>query len=197
MHTHVAERLHLLKSPITRPDTTKRGRPARCARLAVAVVAAALIDLVPPRLGPGVRNPEATPAAAATQAIPTVLTGPPHALAAFRVSVVPNDEALQLQWSYNAASPHVDELNLGLYTVVKGVPYLVARTAVGNTVEGDTYTIPMPVGSWMVKATPQNNAGYGPEASSAGHDRDQSVPQRRRVRHGDARVPPRDRAARR
>lgn len=134
--------------------------------LAVAVVAAALIDLVPPRLGPGVRNPEATPAGAATQPIPTVLTGPPHALAAFHVSVMPGQEKLQLQWSYATTSPHVDELNLALYTVVRGVPYIVARTAVGNTVEGDTYTIPMPVGSWLVKATPQNNAGYGPESTS-------------------------------
>jgi hypothetical protein len=94
-------------------------------------------------------------------------TGPPAALAGFSVGVVPSEQVLAVSWRYAAASPAVTRLHLELFSVVSGDRYLVAAVIVGQTVEPTTYTIPAPVGTWVVRATPENARGFGPASTSA------------------------------
>jgi hypothetical protein len=78
---------------------------------------------------------------------------------------VPGDELLLVSWRTLSPSS-LRTLNLDLYQLENGVSQRVASTMVGNTVEPNSYTIPVPPGTWDVRATPENAAGFGPESDA-------------------------------
>ncbi|MCU1428686.1 MAG: carbohydrate-binding protein [Actinomycetia bacterium] len=86
----------------------------------------------------------------------------PLALASFGVTLVPGRQEATLTWRYAPDSAPARVLHLDLYSVVRGVSYRSASTIIGQTVEPHTYTIPLPAGSWSVRATPENAWGFGP-----------------------------------
>src|SRR4051794_3823252 len=90
----------------------------------------------------------------------------PDKLASFTVAMVPGDQLLAVTWRYATTGAPATALNLDLYWG-EGTPARVASTVVGRTLEPDTYTFPVSVGTWMLVATPRNAAGGGFGTASA------------------------------
>ncbi|MBV8951477.1 MAG: hypothetical protein JOZ99_11420, partial [Actinobacteria bacterium] len=83
------------------------------------------------------------------------------------MSAVPGDQALALSWQYATTGGRPKLLHLDFFQMVNGAPVKVASNIVGQTVEPDTYTIPAGPGAYMVRATPENDAGFGTGINSA------------------------------
>src|SRR5947207_4384256 len=97
--------------------------------------------------------------------VPAGAAPAPPALTLFKVTAAPWKEEIYVSWSYSPAP--VTGLHLELYQVAGGRAVEVGRTIVGNTVEPRRYTIPVPPGTWAVRATPENAAGFGVGITSA------------------------------
>ncbi len=96
---------------------------------------------------------------------PTYGSGPP-VLSSYSVSALPSDEQLTLSWHYATTGGRPNLLHLDLYQVINGAPVRLVSNIVGHIVEPDTYMIPVPPGVWMVRATPENKAGFGTGVNS-------------------------------
>ncbi|MBV8950613.1 MAG: hypothetical protein JOZ99_07045, partial [Actinobacteria bacterium] len=92
-------------------------------------------------------------------------SGPP-VLSSYRVATLPNDEQLAVGWQYATTGGPPKLIHLDLFQVINGTPYKLISNIVGQTVEPDLYEIPVPPGSWMVRATPENDAGFGTGVNS-------------------------------
>lgn len=86
-------------------------------------------------------------------------------LTSFRVAPAGATEQLALSWSYGTAP--VTRLHLDLYSIAAGNAVRLGSTIVGNTVEPRSYSIPVPPGTWAVRATPENASGFGVGITSA------------------------------
>jgi hypothetical protein len=104
-------------------------------------------------------------------AMPRVVTSPVSqpptpSLTSFSARPAPGDEQVVLSWIYATTTPPARQLHLDLYQVVGGRGAKWGSTVIGRTVEPDRYSIPVFPGTWVVKATPRSDAGFGPEVSS-------------------------------
>jgi hypothetical protein len=82
-------------------------------------------------------------------------------LASFDVAAAPGDQALSVAWRYDSTRDFVSKLHLDLFRIVNGDRVRVASNIIGHTVEPDAYTIPVSPGDWLIRATPENAAGFG------------------------------------
>jgi hypothetical protein len=106
--------------------------------------------------------PGATPGAA-TQ---VVARAPRPALASFQVRATTNDQLLDVRWSEDPSHTTYTVLHLELFKVSGGRLLPQGAVNIGNTVEPSSYRIPVPRGTWVVRATPENRSGFGRQLTS-------------------------------
>src|SRR4051812_31117068 len=90
----------------------------------------------------------------------------PLGLTSLSAAMAPGDQQLVVSWRYATTGPPATSLALDLYNVEGGARVKVSSSVIGRTVEPDSYAIPLPVGTWMVIATPRNASGGGPGTAS-------------------------------
>ncbi|MBV9951291.1 MAG: hypothetical protein JO291_05040 [Acidimicrobiia bacterium] len=126
--------------------------------LSVAVLAAFIIGVA----APGALAETASDAPVAVRA-----DNPLPRLASLSVARVKGDELISVRWSEEPAHARYTRMHLELLRVTASGRDVVNATIVGHTVEPTAYTIPVSPGRWAVRATPENETGFGPGVTSA------------------------------